>query len=113
MRDGPGLDDSVSVTLDFPSGCVGTVHYFSSGPKTLPKEYLEVYGQGVTLVLDDYRELVIHGGGKPKKTKLVSQDKGQKSEVAAFVQALTTGGPSPIPLEQILGISRATFAAPS
>jgi predicted dehydrogenase len=109
LRDALGLDDNVSVSLDFPSGGVGTVHYFANGSKALPKEYVEVYGHGVTAVLDDYRELTVYGRGKPKKTRLLTQDKGQKDEVIAFVTA-AGGGPAPILLEQILGTSRATFA---
>ncbi|WP_245969586.1 hypothetical protein [Thiocapsa rosea] len=38
--------------------------------------------------------------------KLWHQDKGQKACAAAFVEALRNGGPAPIPLEEILEVSR-------
>jgi len=45
-----------------------------------------------------------------KPLKLWRQDKGQKACAAAFVQALREGGPAPIPLAEILEVSRVTIA---
>jgi hypothetical protein len=36
-------------------------------------------------------------------------NKGQKACAAAFVQALRAGGPAPIPLAEILEVSRVTI----
>ena len=38
--------------------------------------------------------------------KLWRQDKGQKACAQAFVDAISKGGPSPIPLEEVLEVSR-------
>jgi hypothetical protein len=37
------------------------------------------------------------------------QDKGQKACAAAFVQAITTGGPAPIPLDEIFEVARVSI----
>jgi hypothetical protein len=37
------------------------------------------------------------------------QDKGQKACAAAFVNAVCQGGPAPIPLEEVLEVSRVSI----
>jgi hypothetical protein len=52
------------------------------------------------MVLDGRRKLV----RKP-------QDKGWFNEWIAFSQAIQSGGQPPIPYDQLIGVTRATFAA--
>jgi hypothetical protein len=37
------------------------------------------------------------------------QDKGQKACAKAFVDAVVSGSPSPIPLDELLEVTRVTF----
>jgi polar amino acid transport system substrate-binding protein len=62
-------------------------------------------------VLEDFRSLEIIKDGRKRESKLRGQDKGWKSEMAAFAKAIHEGGPAPIPYEQLIGVTRATFAA--
>jgi hypothetical protein len=39
------------------------------------------------------------------------QAKGHRAEWEAFSAAIFAGGPAPIPIEHLLGVSEATFAA--
>ncbi len=105
---GAGLQDTVAITLTFANGSIASISYFSNGSKQLPKEQLEVFCNGTTAVLDDFRELRIYGDSI-RKSKLKKQDKGHAAGVRAFVQALRSGAPSPIPFEEILLSTRATF----
>ncbi len=41
----------------------------------------------------------------------MSQDKGQKAEMTAFAAAIKNGGEPPIPYEQLIGVTKSTFAA--
>ena len=41
-KDGP--QDTLSVTLNFADGSLGTIHYFANGNKAFPKERLEIFG---------------------------------------------------------------------
>jgi predicted dehydrogenase len=102
--------DKVSLSLAFADGSFGTVHYLANGHKSFPKERLEVFGAGRILQLDNFR--VLRGFGWPgfKKLKLWRQDKGQKACAAAFVEAIRSGGPSPIPFEELCEVTRATLA---
>jgi hypothetical protein len=63
-------------------------------------------------VLDDFRslELVTNGKRQVYRSRL-RQDKGHRAEWAAFSQAIISGGPAPIPYDQIFSVTRASFAA--
>jgi len=70
-------------------------------------ERLEVSGEGRTLRCDNFRTTAPAEG---KAFKTLNQDKGQAAAIAATLEAVRRGGASPIPLEQIDGVSRGTFA---
>ena len=98
----------LTAQLEFECGSIGTIHYFTNGHKSMPKERLEVFVNGRILHLNNFREL--HGYGWPHfhKMKLWRQDKGQDQCVAAFVNSMR-GGPAPIPMEELLETSKATL----
>ena len=109
MADPQHLNDTLCATITYADGSVGTIGYFANGDKSLAKERVEVFAHGATAVIDDFRVLTIHSGGKKKEKKLVSQDKGQTAEVRAFLDAVRQGGPWPIPAEDLFDTSRVTF----
>ena len=86
--------DNVSVTLKYPDGSVATLVYASLGHKAMDRERLEVFGQGVSLVLDDFKNLTVYDSGKSgariDKTSLPRQDKGWVSEFSELVKFLRT-----------------------
>lgn len=102
-------DDTVSIGLAFADGSIGTVHYFANGSKAFPKERLDIFAAGRVLQLDNFRRLTGYGWPGFKKLNLWRQDKGQKACAAAFVRAIEQGGPAPIPLAEILEVSRVTI----
>jgi len=101
--------DTVSVTLRFADGSLGTVLYLANGSKAFPKERLEVFAAGRVLQLDNFRKLTGFGWPGFAKMNLWRQDKGQKACAAAFVQAVRSGGPSPIPLNELLEVGRVSI----
>jgi predicted dehydrogenase/threonine dehydrogenase-like Zn-dependent dehydrogenase len=105
----PVPPDSVSFTLAFGDGSMGTVHYLANGHKAFPKERLEVFCGGRILQLDNFRKLNGHGWPGFKKMSLMKQDKGQTQCVAAFVAAVREGGPSPTPFEEMVEVTETSF----
>jgi predicted dehydrogenase/threonine dehydrogenase-like Zn-dependent dehydrogenase len=103
-------EDNVSMTFTFPDGSIGVVDYLANGDKSMPKERLEVFCEGMVAVLDDYVSLVTVKDGK-KEEERMSQDKGWKAEMTAFAAAIKNGGEPPIPYEQLIGVTKSTFAA--
>lgn len=105
MMDSP-TQDTLSLQMSFEDGSIGTIHYFANGPKSFPKERLEVFAAGGVLQLDNFRKLQGFGWPGFKKMNLSRQDKGQKACAGAFIKALQEGGEAPIPIEEVLEVSR-------
>jgi predicted dehydrogenase len=84
--------ENVQVALRFADGSVGSIDYFNVADAELKKEHVEVFAGGKHVIEDDVRE------------------KGQAEEVKQFVHAVKSGGPMPIPLEEIVDSTRATLA---
>ena len=98
--------DTFSIQIAFADGSIGTVHYFANGSKSYPKERLEVFSAGKVFRLDNFRKLQAWGLSGFRTRRLFSQDKGQRACCAAFLKAIETGGPSPIPLSEIFEVQR-------
>ena len=107
--DGRVPPDTVTATLQFGNGAIGTIHYFSNGSKAFPKERLEVFCGGGILQLDNFRTLT--GFGWPGFSKLHTrrQDKGNRACVAEFVANLAAGKGAPIPFDELIEVHEATF----
>ncbi len=104
--------DNVLLTFTYPDGSVGTVSYLANGDKAFSKERLEVFSSGRVAVLDDFRSLeLVHGGRRQVLHSRLRQDKGHQSAWKAFLAAVKSGGPAPIPYEELIGITRMTFKA--
>jgi predicted dehydrogenase len=104
-------DPSFCITLSFADGSVGTVHYLTGGHGSFPKERVEAFAGGGVLQLDNFRRLRAYGWPTFKSQRLWRQDKGQYACAAAMLKAIKAGAESPIPLEEILEVSRAAVAA--
>jgi predicted dehydrogenase len=105
-------EDNVSMTFIFPDGSIGVVDYLANGDKAFPKERVEVFCGGRVAVLDDFRSLeMVQDGCRRIKRLRWGQDKGHRGLWQAFVRAVQAGGPPPIPYEQLIGVTKATFAA--
>jgi predicted dehydrogenase/threonine dehydrogenase-like Zn-dependent dehydrogenase len=109
-NNGKYSEDNVSMTFTFQDGSIGVVDYLANGDKSLPKERLEVFCDGMVAVLDDYVSLTVTEGGS-KKVESMAQDKGWKNEVTAFAKFVRGGGEPPISHDHLIGVTRATFAA--
>ncbi len=103
-----GFNDTVNININFANGSTGMVAYYANGPKSMPKEYIEVFHNGSSGVINNFKELRMFGKTKQKK-KLLNLDKGQKQMVEQFLQSLLTGKPL-ISFEEIVAVTKATFA---
>ena len=109
MQDNVCLGDTLSVSLQYANGSIGSIHYFSNGSQRLPKEYLEIYQSGQTIVLDDFRSLLLLSSHGRKKIKLRCQDKGQSEELVQFIGVIRQGSNHLIPVEELLNTSHVCF----
>ena len=103
--------DIATINLEFADGSVGTVCYFANGSKAFEKEYVEIHAFGNTAIIRDFRTLELGLGDRVRKTSHRVPDKGQRAMMREFVEILKSGGPSPLPYEQVCTVARASFAA--
>lgn len=92
--------DNVVVTVKYEDGSVCTLLYTGQGSKEYGKEYCEVFCDGKTLVMDDYKKLNGYGCKVPE-LKSTGPEKGQYEELEAFYEAIKHGDGYPIPLWQL------------
>jgi predicted dehydrogenase/threonine dehydrogenase-like Zn-dependent dehydrogenase len=101
--------DAVSILLRFADGSTGSVVYSSLGEPSVAKEYVEVFAAGRVVQIDDFRKLTVTAAGRRTVAK-APQDKGQAAIVAAFLAAVKGEREPPIPLAELVAVTRATFA---
>jgi predicted dehydrogenase len=93
-------EDNVNITIDFADGSTGTILYTALGDKSLPKEYIEIFGGGKAMSINNF---------KSGKRLSLSQDKGHYGEFRAFAEAIRNGKPSPISVEELALTTLVTF----
>jgi predicted dehydrogenase len=107
---GPDSDD-VQVTVRFANGASGVISYLTGGNVRFPKETLDATGGGHSAQLDNFRKATVWSGrGHETIRTRGGQDKGQRAELARFVDACVAGAAMPIPLESLVAVTRATIA---
>ena len=107
----PGHAD-LQVLLRYPDGSTATISYVTSGSTGFQKETIDVVADGRVLRFDDFARASVYGRKKWASSRLPkAKDKGQRAEVAAFLTAVRTGGPMPVPVDSLAATTLATLAA--
>ena len=106
-KDGSPVGDIATITLGFGEGSVAAIHYIASGSRSYPKERVECFFDGRTITIDNWRSIRDWGTALPWKRRTAGgQDKGHAAELHAWMRAVRDGGPPPIPLDEIVDVSR-------
>ncbi len=106
----PGGTD-LHATLRYDDGSLATIVYATGGDSRAPKETLDVSGGGRSARLDNFvRGSAWSRAGRGTKRSFTGQDKGQRAELEAFVEAVRLGRPMPIGLASLAATTRATIA---
>jgi predicted dehydrogenase/threonine dehydrogenase-like Zn-dependent dehydrogenase len=103
--------DTVTITLRFADGSMGTVHYCSNGSRAFPKERVEGFFGGRTVQLDNFRRLRGFGWWEPPALRSWRQDKGQQHLVDEFVKRIKGGGDQLIAPQEIFEVMRISILA--
>ena len=103
--------DDIQAVVRFASRATGTISYVTTGNARFPKETLDVGGGGCSARLDNFAGTSVWSGRKRTTAKARGgPDKGQRAELAAFIEAVRTGAPMPISLDSLVATTRATIA---
>lgn len=103
-------DEDVTILLQFNNGSSAAINYFSNGNKAYDKERIEVFSQGKTLILENWKRLTGFGF-KGFSSSSSSQDKGHARQFSLLANRFTGVGASLIPFDSIYNTSKAAIAA--
>jgi len=98
--------DSFCISLKFENGSIAKINYITFGPKSWPKEHIQIISNNEVINIEDFKKLYCINSKDLKSAKLYSQDKGQSAAIAAFVDAVKNGKPSPIKLQDIIDVTK-------
>jgi len=101
--------DNLTVTIRFEDGSVANLVYVANGDKAVAKEYFEVFCGGSIARMDDFKVLSLSRGGKIETSKR-GQDKGHRREMELAIDAMKQGKDAPIPFDELVEVTEATFA---
>ena len=76
--------DNVVITLKFQDGSVGNIIYSASGDKAYSREQIEIFSEGNTIVINDYKRTDFHKSGSKKSYKTFNREMGYKEEMQHF-----------------------------
>ncbi|MCZ2481773.1 Gfo/Idh/MocA family oxidoreductase [Aquirufa nivalisilvae] len=102
--------DNAIITLKFENGSQGVINYFANGSKAYAKERIEVYSQGRTLIVDNFRKLSAYGF-KGFSSMGGTLDKGHKDQFKGLIENVKQGKGPLIPFDEIYNTTKASFAA--
>jgi predicted dehydrogenase len=109
-RDTDGQDGGC-FELAFADGSVAKIDYRTDLPPEVPKEVIGVVGDGFSATIHNWARLTSSGlpGASLGWPWSRAPRKGHPEALAAYLAATEGKGPSPIPLEEILEVSRAAI----
>jgi predicted dehydrogenase len=112
----PAGNEDLQIVLRYPDESTATISYVTTGAPGFPKETLDLVADGKVLRLDDFVRASVHFTNTAGKKRWLSsrlpkaRDKGQRAELGAFLRAVRSGGPMPVPLGSLAATTAATFA---
>lgn len=100
--------DGGKYKLEFTDGSTGYINYLTDLPKTVPKEMIQVSGAGWNLEINNWQQCRGRGvwGINKGRGLFKKLDKGHANALVAFIHAVESHQPSPIPLNEIIEVSR-------
>jgi predicted dehydrogenase len=101
-------NDNFIATISYSDGSLCKLTYTALGNADFPKERLDVFCDNTVITLDDYKSVSVAGRGDGWRG--LTQNKGHQEELAALAEALRSGGPWPISLDEQLRAMRIAFA---
>lgn len=103
--------DNVAISLKMSNGALGSITYVAGGDKAHPRERVEVFGGGAVGVIDNFRAASFTRRGRRQQTRRwLGVDRGHRAALAALLEAVRSGGPAPVVLDEHVATTLATFA---
>ncbi|MBI4634947.1 MAG: bi-domain-containing oxidoreductase [Candidatus Rokubacteria bacterium] len=105
-----GRADDLAVVLRLADGSLASIVYTASGDKAFARERVEVFRGGAAGVIDDFSRAAVTRGGRTRRLRRLSVDRGHRREMQVFFDAVRRGGPAPVPFAAYVATTLATLA---
>jgi predicted dehydrogenase len=105
------VQDQAILSLRLSDGSVGTVVYAAGGDGALAKERCEIFGDGKSVVMDDFARSEFYSRGRRTVFKTGRRDKGFDAQMAAFCRSLLTRDAEGMDFDGIMAVTRACLRA--
>jgi predicted dehydrogenase len=101
-----GSGNDIAMSMRLGNGSLATISYASGGHPGTPKEHVQILSGGHTIVIDDFKSLIVDDSTAWSGT----QDKGHRALMSSFAKAVR-GGRGECPTQAFVASSRATLEA--
>jgi predicted dehydrogenase len=99
------IGDNFVLSCRHEDGSLATLTYLSLGHPAIGKERIEIHWDGKSAVIDDFRSFSVYGVSGVDRSRETA-DKGHRELLRRFVEHAAGQAPEPIPLLEILEVSR-------
>ena len=103
-------NDNVVVTVKWTDGSLATLVYTALGHEGLPKERIEIYADGSSMVIDDFKNMELYGF-REGSIRLKRQDKGHYQQLMEISRFLRGEKSNIISFEECVKAMRMAFEA--
>jgi len=103
-------DDRVFITLRHADGSISSISYQTGGDTAFPAERIEVWEAG-GLLLSTRGRMWNSGAMESWNVRRRKRTRVIQGEFATFLSACRSGGPAPIPWDQLFGVTWASLMA--
>jgi predicted dehydrogenase/threonine dehydrogenase-like Zn-dependent dehydrogenase len=103
------MTDNATILLKYENGSQATINYFANGSRSYAKERVELFSQGRTVIIENWRKL--HTYGIKEKGFSGKQQKGHNEQFQLLVERIKNSGAPLIQFSSIINTTRASFAA--
>ncbi|MCG3203792.1 MAG: Inositol 2-dehydrogenase/D-chiro-inositol 3-dehydrogenase [Elusimicrobia bacterium] len=100
-------DENFSAQYVYEDGSLCTLMYTAQGHSQFPKEWVEAHWMSRSALIDDFKRITFYGGSGRSYT--AAQDKGHRSTLEKFFQAIQAGATFPTPWRDLVETSRAVI----
>lgn len=102
--------DNISVIFKFLDGSIANLIYSDSGDRSLGREQLEIFCEGKSVLLSDYKRTIVFQNGKKNQYKTWGQESGYFQEFSYFRELLEKNITPRITPEEIFTSTAVVFA---
>ena len=101
--------DNFCTQLSYENGSICNLIYTSVGNTEMNKELMEIFFDGKSIIINDYKELIGYGFSKSFNEKIKYPDKGHQNLISKFFESAKNNTQLPISIERILEATKTSL----